>query len=62
MCSLAYNIGVGAFGKSDVLVYHRSGLWIKAAKAFLNWDHVHTDELKGLLRRRLSEAALYLDF
>lgn len=64
MVSLAFNIGVGAFGQSTVLRLHREGDHAGAADAFLMWDKVHEDGQlvvsKGLLRRRQQERALYL--
>jgi GH24 family phage-related lysozyme (muramidase) len=34
---------------------------IAAAKALLTWDHVNGVESQGLLKRRLYEAALFLE-
>jgi len=60
LISLAFNIGVGAFEGSTVLKLVNGAQHILAAKAYLNWDHVNQVEDKGLLRRRLDEASLYL--
>lgn len=60
MLCLAYNIGIGAFGKSTVLREHLAGLRACAADAFLMWDKAGGQVLSGLLRRRHEERALYL--
>lgn len=63
MVSLAFNIGVSAFGGSNVLSAHRLGNYGTARASFRNWDHGHINgalvEVPGLLRRRLAEAQLY---
>src|SRR5690349_4997661 len=38
MVSLAWNIGVGGFGKSSVARYHRAGNYQAAADAFRLWN------------------------
>lgn len=60
MASLAYNIGLGAFGKSSVLRYHRAGKRQMAAAAFLLWVRGGGKKLPGLVTRRAKERALYL--
>lgn len=60
MCSLAYNIGPGQFGKSTVIKQHRAGRYGLAAAAFLLWVKVGRRTLPGLLRRRRAERELYL--
>ena len=60
MVSLAFNIGLGAFGKSTVLRQHRAGNAKLAAAAFLMWVRAGGRVLPGLLRRRQAERALYL--
>lgn len=63
MVALAYNIGVGAFGKSTVLREHKAGNHAAAAQAFLLWDKATIDgqlqQVAGLKRRRESESKLY---
>jgi GH24 family phage-related lysozyme (muramidase) len=59
MVCLAYNIGVGAFQRSTVLRKHNAGDFDGAAKAFLMWTKAGGKVLKGLVRRREAEAALY---
>ena len=63
MVSLAYNIGTGGFLGSTVLRDHKAGDFQGAAAAFLLWDKAHVDGqlvvVRGLLNRRIAEAALY---
>lgn len=60
LCSLAYNIGFGAFLGSSVLRFHHAGAHHEAAAAFAAWDKAGGRVLTGLVRRRAAEAALYL--
>ncbi len=60
MVSLAYNIGIGNFGKSSVLANHNAGQFKAAAAAFALWNKGGGRVLPGLVRRRAAEAALYL--
>ncbi len=64
MVSLTFNIGTGAFGQSTVLKAHRLKHYDMAGSAFLMWDKAHVDGqlvvLRGLLRRRQQERALYM--
>jgi GH24 family phage-related lysozyme (muramidase) len=59
LVSLAYNIGVGALGRSTVLKRHLDGDYEGAAKAFAMWNKGGGRVLKGLVRRRKEEADLY---
>lgn len=59
MVSLAYNIGPDAFKNSTLLRMHRAGDYPGAAKQFLRWNKGGGRVLKGLVRRREAEAALY---
>ena len=59
MVSLAYNIGVGAFGRSTVLKKHLARDYPAAANAFALWDKAGGRVMVGLTRRRAAEAALY---
>jgi len=59
LCSLVFNIGVGAFGKSTLLKRLNSGDYDGAAEAFLMWKRAgHSDDI--LLPRRKREQALFL--
>ena len=60
MASLAYNIGLGNFGKSSVLRLHNQSDQKGAADAFLMWTKAGGKELLGLVRRRDAERSLYL--
>lgn len=64
LVSLAYNIGIGAFGRSSVLKAHNAGDEQAAARAFGLWNKARVNGaltvLAGLTRRRAAEAALYL--
>jgi lysozyme len=64
LVSLAYNIGLGAFGKSTVLRQHNAGRFDAAARAFSLWNKARVKgvltELAGLTSRRAAEASLYL--
>ena len=59
MVCLAYNIGVNAFQRSTVLRRHNAGDYAGAAAAFSMWNKGGGKVLKGLVRRRAAEAALY---
>jgi GH24 family phage-related lysozyme (muramidase) len=59
MVCLSYNIGIGAFQRSTVLRKHNAGDFDGAAKAFLMWSKAGGKTLRGLVRRREAEAALY---
>lgn len=61
LVSFAYNVGMGAFASSHVLQFVLARDWLNAAKALLQWDHVAGVESIGLLKRRMEEAALFLD-
>lgn len=58
--SFVFNLGPQAFASSHLLQCINSGDYIGAAKAFIVWDHVGQQEIKGLLIRRLDEASLFL--
>jgi lysozyme len=65
LVSLAYNIGLNAFGSSSVLKFHNSGDFAGAAARFLVWDMAHVNgmlvSVPGLLARRKIEAAKYVE-
>jgi lysozyme len=60
MVCLSWNIGRGAFQKSEVLKYHNQRDFKKAAAAFANWRRSGGKVVNGLIRRRAAEAELYL--
>lgn len=58
--SLAYNIGVGAFGASSVCRRLMNGDVAGAGDSFLLWNKAGGRVVAGLARRRRAERALYL--
>lgn len=64
LCSLVFNIGAAAFAKSTCLRLHRKGEFTGAAEAMKLFKKGRVGgklvTLKGLVRRRAAEAALYL--
>lgn len=58
--SLAYNIGVPRFAASSVVKWINAGDFDKAADSFLLWNKAGGKVLKGLVRRREAERALFL--
>lgn len=59
LCSLVFNIGVGAFGTSTLLKRLNSGDYDGAAEAFLMWKRAGNSE-DILLPRRKRERVLFL--
>lgn len=57
--SLAYNIGVGAFGASSVSRHTMRHSFEAAARAFLLWNKAGGRVMPGLDRRRKLEALVY---
>jgi lysozyme len=57
--SLAYNIGITAFGKSSALREHKSGNYELAANKIMLWNKAGGKVLAGLIRRRKAESKLY---
>jgi lysozyme len=61
LTSLAYNIGLGAFGRSTLLRKLNAGENSQAIAAeFLKWNKVAGKEVAGLTKRRKLEADLFL--
>ena len=58
-CSLAFNIGLGAFGSSTLCRFHLAGQSDQAVAQFARWNLQKGQVLNGLTRRRTAEAALY---
>jgi lysozyme len=61
MVCLAFNIGLGAFKKSSVARLHKQKKYAEAAQAFGLWNKAGGKVLKGLVKRRAEEAAMYLE-
>lgn len=60
MVSLAYNIGLGNFGKSTLLRKHNEKCYSCAAGQFPAWNRAAGKVMNGLTRRRNAERALYM--
>lgn len=60
LVSLAYNIGITAFGRSTVLSRYNRGDIQGAAAAFMMWVRVGNQRNAGLVRRRTNEAQMFL--
>jgi hypothetical protein len=61
MASLAYNIGVAGFSRSEVAKLHRQHAYDRAADAFEHWDHVNGRVNEALHQRRVEEGQMYMD-
>ena len=59
MTSLAYNIGIGAFRRSTLLRLFNAGDAVGAGKQFDRWNKANGRVMKGLIRRRADERAVY---
>lgn len=57
---LAYNIGIPALERSNLIYYVRSGNIRMAAMIWPQWDHAGGQVVVGMLKRRLVEAAVFL--
>lgn len=60
MTSLAYNIGVTAYGRSTVARRIDAGQWRAACDAMLMWDKAGGRRVQGLANRRTAERKLCL--
>lgn len=60
LVSLTYNIGSGAFKGSTLLKLLNKGDYQGAADQFLVWNKAGGKVMKGLVRRREAERALFL--
>ncbi|BAE74436.1 Lysozyme RrrD [Sodalis glossinidius str. 'morsitans'] len=63
LCSLVFNIGIGAFAKSTLLKKLNESDYPGAAVEFSKWCHATVDgkkvSLPGLIKRRQEEKALF---
>lgn len=59
LVSFSYNVGLGALEKSTLLKRHKAGDKTGAAGEFGKWINAAGKPMKGLIRRRAAEAALY---
>lgn len=60
LISLAFNIGVGAFSKSTLLRKLNAGDYLGAANEFPKWRKAGGQVIRGLVRRREDERALFM--
>lgn len=60
MVSLAFNIGLGNFGKSLLIRCVNKNNMLDAGSQFARWDHAGGKTVPGLVRRRAAERALFL--
>lgn len=60
LVSLIYNIGAGAFGRSTLLRKLNKADYEGAAREFDRWVYAGGRKLRGLVRRRDEEEALFL--
>lgn len=54
-----YNVGISAFEHSSVLAYLNEGKYAAVPQLLLRWHFAHGQSVPGLVKRRLSEAALW---
>ena len=59
LVSLAFNIGLGAFGKSTLLRKLNAGWYPAVPNEIRRWDIVGGKRMRGLTRRRDAEVALW---
>ncbi|WP_017907425.1 lysozyme [Xanthomonas sp. SHU 199] len=59
MASLAYNIGLGNFGKSTLLRLFNAGDIAGAAKQFAVWRMANGKVMQGLINRRADERKVF---
>jgi lysozyme len=55
----AYNVGVHALSRSELLRLHKAGMYEAAAKQFARWNKNDGAVMPGLTKRRAIEAAMY---
>lgn len=56
----AYNVGTGAYNASTMKRKVNAGAWQEAAEQFPRWKYSGGVALRGLVRRRAAEQALFL--
>lgn len=60
LVSFAYNLGIGALGRSSLLKYVNAGEFTRAADEFLKWIHSKGVVEPGLVSRRKAERDMFL--
>lgn len=61
LIALCFNVPVSDLRTSQLIAAVNAGNWSDAVREWIRWDHAASKENKGLLRRRLIEAATYLE-
>lgn len=61
LVSFAFNVGCAGMRRSSVIKAHNRGDFDSAARAFALWNKAGGKVYRGLVRRRASEASLYLE-
>ncbi|HJD55750.1 MAG TPA: lysozyme [Rickettsia endosymbiont of Pyrocoelia pectoralis] len=61
LISFIFNCGSLAFKNSTLLKELNQYRYLKAADEFLRWVHIKGKKLKGLVKRRAIERAVFLD-
>lgn len=61
LCSFTFNVGGAAFLESTLAAYCKEQRWFDAAREFARWHFAGQERVRGLLRRRLAEAALFCE-
>ena len=59
LCSLAFNCGGVAIGNSHLVALFNDGDEDGACEQFVRWDHINGTVSDGLLKRRVSEQAIF---
>lgn len=62
LVSFAFNLGLGNLQKSTLLQRINARDYLGAVPEFAKWNRANGKVLRGLTRRRLSEAALFCSF
>ena len=62
LVSFAFNLGLGNLGKSTLLQRINARDYLGSLPEFAKWNKAGGKVLRGLTRRRLSEAALFCSF
>ena len=61
LASFVFNVGGRAFRRSTLRKHLNAGRHIDVPEQFLRWTKANRRTLPGLVRRRMAEAALWLD-
>jgi lysozyme len=59
LVSFAFNVGTWALTTSTLRRKVNAGLHLEVPEQFMRWVYAHGEKLKGLVRRRAAEAAMY---